>query len=217
MRDHDVLPFLELVLEGAPLPGKLGHPLRLFGGRGLGRLRGDLVGFWGARFGGAQRLDRLIGVAAAQFGVGGHSNAPGPGGDLLPGPPVVHRLRQPGLDPPAHLLKCLGGRSHPGVPLRGVRVGGGPGFGLGADGLLAGVLRAEPDAAQLPADVRRCPLGFGLVAVAHVPQRGLRQRAHVNGVGAGERGEPGVPGGALLGRAARRLRTERIGLVSGAV
>ena len=103
------------------------------------------------------------------------------------------------------------------MPLRDGRVGGGPGFGLGADGLLTGVFGGEPDATQLPADVRRCPFGLGLVAVAHVPQRGLRQRAHVNGVGAGERGEPGVPGGALLGGAARRLRTERIGLVSGAV
>ena len=71
--------------------------------------------------------------------------------------------------------------------------------------------------AQLPADVRWCPFGLGLVAVAHVPQRRLRQGADVDGVGAGKGGAPRVPGRALLRRTARRLGADRVGLVPGAV
>src|SRR5271167_1320345 len=47
------------------------------------------VGDW---FGGAQRLDLVAGVAAAQFGVGGDGQVPGGGGGLLPGLPVGHGL-----------------------------------------------------------------------------------------------------------------------------
>jgi hypothetical protein len=55
------------------------------------------------------------------------------------------------------------------VPLRGFGISGGLGFGLGADGELAGVFGSEPDAAQLSADVRWCPFGLGVVGAAHVP------------------------------------------------
>jgi hypothetical protein len=50
-----------------------------------------------------------------------------------------------------------------------------------------------------------------------MPQRGLGQGAHIHAVGAGERGEPGVPGGTLLGGATCGLGAERIALVVDAV
>lgn len=40
-------------------------------------------------FGGEQGFDRLVGVAAAQSGVGGEGQAPGAGGGVLPTVPAV--------------------------------------------------------------------------------------------------------------------------------
>jgi hypothetical protein len=60
-----------------------------------GRLGELAVGFSdrdGSWFGGEQRLDRLAGVSAAQFGVGGDGQVPGADGGVFPFLPVGHDL-----------------------------------------------------------------------------------------------------------------------------
>jgi hypothetical protein len=106
-------------------------------------------------FGGAQRLDLVVGVAAAQFGVGGDGQVPGSGGGVFPVLPVGH-----GLGEGVFLLlvevaqgPVAGGQGV--VPLGMVVVAGlagGLGFGVGADGAQGDVEGAEPGQPQLLSD-----------------------------------------------------------------
>jgi hypothetical protein len=68
-------------LKGAALLGELGRPLGRLGRPGLWLRLGDLAASGGAGLGGAERLDLFVGVAAAEFGVGGDGQAARPGGD----------------------------------------------------------------------------------------------------------------------------------------
>jgi len=64
--------------------------------RGQGQLGAVGVGD-GDWFGGAQGLDPLVRVAAAQFGVGGDGQVAGVLGGVFPLQPVLHGLREGGL------------------------------------------------------------------------------------------------------------------------
>ena len=95
----------------------------------------------------AQRLDLPVRVAAAELGVGGDGQLPGPGGGLLPFLSVGHRLGE-GLF--SLLVEVAQGAVAGGQVLvaRGAVVvaglAGGVGFGGGADGAQAGVEGGEP-------------------------------------------------------------------------
>ena len=80
---HPALPLADPFAECKVLGGKVTDP--------GGRLRELAVVFSagvGGWFGGAQGLDRLAGMAAAQFGVGGDGQVPGASGSVFPFLPV---------------------------------------------------------------------------------------------------------------------------------
>jgi hypothetical protein len=86
------LAFLEFVAERLLLRGQVGDPGAHLADLLIG-CQVQLVALGvvdGGGFGGAQRLDLLAGVAAAQFGVGGDGETAGVLGGVLPRGPVVH-------------------------------------------------------------------------------------------------------------------------------
>ena len=166
-----------------------------------GSLPSRSVSVTGDWFGGAQRLDLLAGVAAAQFGVGGDGQVPGTGGGLLPVLPVGHGLGEGVFSLLVEVAQgpVAGGQGL--VPLGAVVVAGLAG-GLRlrrrADRAQAGVEGAEPGQSQFLSDVAGCPGGLGGVGVAEQPQPAVGHGADVWAVGWAEGGEGLVPGGPLV-------------------
>jgi hypothetical protein len=199
-RDGQALPFGELAGEGVVGGGQVLDPLAHFRDR-LPCGQGEFVALGlggGLRFGRAQRRVVLAGVAAAEFGVGGHGQVTLGAGGRVPVGPVGHDGGEDGLAVPVGLVQglvavaellLLGG----GVVL--AAAGGGCGFGAGAAGGQAGVPGGGADLAELVADVPGCPGGFDGVGVAQVQQPAVGQAADVGSVGRPEGGEGLVPGG----------------------
>ena len=141
--------FFNLLAERLTLRGQSADPgahLADLVVRGQGQL--VAVGVADERwFSGAERLDRLAGVAAAQFGVGGDGQASGGSGGMIPFLPVGHGL---GEGPFSLLVVVAHGPVGGGQGLvpRGALVGadlaGCGGFCGGADGAQVGVGRTEP-------------------------------------------------------------------------
>ena len=159
--------------EGLPLYREVAHPGRLAAPWLRGQVR--VLAFSAADRGWlcrAQRLDLAVGVAPAEFGVGGDGQAAGSGCRLLPFLPVGH-----GPGEALFLLLVVvaqgpvaGGQVLvPGGAVMVTGLAGGVSFGVGADSAEGGVEGAEPGQPQLFADVAGCPGGLGGVAVAGEP------------------------------------------------
>ena len=204
-RDGQALPFGERAGEGVVGGGEVFDPLAYFRDL-LPDGQGELVALGlggGLGFGRAQRRVVLAGVAAAEFGVGGHGQVALGAGGGVPVGPVGHDGGEDGLAVPVGLVQGLVAVAEL-LLLSGVVVlaaaGGGCGFGAGADGGQAGVPGGGADLAELVADVLGCPGGFDGVGVAQVQQparragRGRRARRR----GRGRRGprarRPAGPG-----------------------
>jgi hypothetical protein len=95
----------------------------------------------------AERLDRAVWVAAAELGVGGDGQLPGPGGDLVPFLPGGHRLGE-GLF--SLLVEVAQGAVAGGQMIMAggavlvAFLAGGLGFGGGPDGGQAGIEGGKP-------------------------------------------------------------------------
>src|SRR5258706_3697164 len=121
--------------------------------------------------------------------------------------PVERLHRRPGPGEPAMPFRQLGLATLAGDPL----------LGLGADRRQPGVVRADPQASQLPSDMPRRPRCLGLIGPAHVQQRTVRQSTQVHAVSWAEYGERGVPGCAFLRAVTRWLGSDRLAWVVVAV
>ena len=93
-------------------------------------------------------------------------------------------------------------------------VGGGCGFGAGAEAGQAGLAGGGADLAELIAHVLRRPGGLDRVGVAQVQQPPVGHAAHVGPVGRGEGGEGLVPGRPQVGGGRHGLRPDRVGGVT---
>ena len=213
---HQALAFGQPAGEFAALPGQVADPLAELGDL-LSRSQGDLGTLFlcsGLRFSRAQRRVLLFGVAAAQFGVGGHGQLPLPAGGLLPVGSVGH-------DGGEHSLALGVGVVHGLVAGREnlllmslfmlAPVLGGAGLGAGADGRQLGFLGTEADLAEFVADPLRGPGGFDGIGVAQVQQRPIGQAADIGAVYRAEGGEGLVPGGPLVGVGRYGLGSGRLG------
>ena len=203
-RDGQALPFGERVGERPVGGGEVFDPLAYFRDL-LPDGQGELVTLGsggGLGFGRAQRRVVLAGVAAAEFGVGGHGQVTLAAGGRVPVGPVVHHGGEHGLALPVGLVQGLVAVAKL-LLLDGVVVlaaaGGGGGFGVGAQAGQAGVPGGGADLAELVADVLRCPGGFGGVSVAQVQQQPVGHAADVGPVDGAEGGEGLVPGGPHVG------------------
>ena len=162
----------------------------------------------------------LAGVAAAEFGVGGHGQVTLGAGGGVPVGPVGHDGGKHGLAVLVGLVQGLvaGGE----IPLLGSAVVlaamcGGGGLGAGAQAAQAGLPGGGADLAELVADVLRCPGGFGGVGVAQVQQQPVGHAADVGPVDRAESGEGLVPGGPQVGGGRGRFGADGLGgvLVAG--
>src|SRR6516165_2625905 len=178
--DQHALPFGELVCERLALGGEVLDPLAHLPDF-LACGEGEFVVFgFGDRlgFGGPQRLEALVGVAAAKFGVCCYGQVTLFGGGAFPGAAVLHG---PGED----LLAFAVGAVHGLVAGRQCLVlggqvvspaaAGGVRFGVSSGGGELGFPCSGPDLAEFVADPFRCPGGFDRVGVAHVQQGAVWQ------------------------------------------
>ena len=206
--------FVDLGAERLTLYGQIADP-----GRRLGALavRGwiRLLVFRSASrrwFPGAERLDSLPGVAAAQFGVGGDGQAPGGNGGMIPVLPVGHGLGEGPFSPLVMVAQgaVAGGQ---GFVLPGAVVvaglAGRIGLGVGAERAKGGVKGAEPGQPQLFPGMAGCPGGLRRVGVADQPQPPVGHGPDVGLVGRAEDREGFVPGGPLVRCFRAGLGTER--------
>jgi len=156
----------------------------------------------------------LAGVAAAEFGVGGHGQVTLGAGGGIPVGAVGHDRGEDRLALPVGVLQGLvAGRE---VLLAGSGVvlaatGGGIGFGVEAHAGQVGVLCGGADLAELVADPLRGPGGLYRVGVAQVQQLAVGHAAHVGPVGGADGSEGFVPGRADVWGGRDRLGTDRIG------
>ena len=131
----------------------------------------------------------LVGVAAAEFGVGGDGQlALGAGRDVPVGP-VGHSRGEDGLALPVGLVQgVVAGREFllPGGGVVVAVLGCGSGFGAGAQTGQSGLAGRGADLAELVPDVLRSPGGLDRVGVAHVQQPAVGHAAHVGPVGGAE-------------------------------
>ena len=100
-RRYQARAFVDLGAERLTLYGQIADPGRRFGALAVrGRIQLLVFGGTSRRWlPGAERLDSLPGVAAAQFGVGGDGQAPGGSGGMIPFLPVGHGLGEGPFSP----------------------------------------------------------------------------------------------------------------------
>jgi hypothetical protein len=156
----------------------------------------------------------LAGVAAAQFGVGGHGQVPLLHGGVVPVGPVGHGGGEHGFALPVGVVQGLVAAGQCVLLCRfGVvaALPGGVGFGAGPQAGQAGVLGGEADPAQLIADVLRCPGGLDGIGVAQVQQHPVGHAADVGALGGAEGSEGLVPGGPQVRGGRGRFGADRVG------
>ena len=152
----------------------------------------------------------LVGVAAAQFGVGGDGQVALGAGGLLPVGAVGHDRGEHGLALPVGIVQGLVADRELLLPGGGVVVAAIADrcdLGAGADPGQAGFGSAGADLAELIADLLRRPGGLDGVGVAQVQQRAVGHAADVGGVGGAE----GVEGLVLFERRRARPAVRRAG------
>ena len=217
--DRQALPVGEPLGESAVRGGQVGNPLAHLAGR-LARGESELgaLGF-GRRFGfsRAERGEVLVGVAAAEFGVGGDGQVALGAGGGVPVGAVGHGRGEDGLPLPVGLVQGLvaGGEfllAGGGVVV--AALGGGGGFGGGAQAGQAGVAGGGADLAELVSDLWRGPGSLDRVGVAQVQQPAVGHAAHVGPVGGAEGGEGFVPGRAQVRGGRDRFGADRVGGVA---
>ena len=209
----------ELFGERPVRGGQARYPLTHFA-RLLPRAQGEfgLLGFgFGFGFGGTERGIVLAGVAAAEFGVGGHGQVALGAGGRVPVGPVGHDRGEHGLALPVGLAqslvagrKLLLARGGAGI----AAVTGGCGFGAGAQAGQARLPGGSADLAELIPDVWRCPGGLDRVSVAQVQQPAVGHAAHVGPVGGAQGGQGLVPGGPKVWGGRDRFGADRVGGVA---
>ena len=202
--------------EGTVRGGQVLDPLAHLGGQ---LLKGDselgALGFGGGlRFSGAERGIVLVGVAAAEFGVGRDGQLTLGAGSGVPVGPVGHGCGEDGLALPVRLVQGVVAARKlvlPGGAVVVAVLGCGGGFGAGAQAGQPGLAGGGADLTQLIPDVRGRPGGLDRVGVAQVQQLPVGHAAHVRAVDRAQRGQGFVPGGPQVRSGRNRLRANRVG------
>jgi hypothetical protein len=137
----------------------------------------------------AERGEVLVGVAAAEFGVGGDGQVALGAGSSVPVGPVGHGPGEDGLALPVGLVEGVVAAREFLMPDGGVVVavlGCGSGFGADAQTGQSGLTCGGADLAELVSDVLRSPGGLDRVGVAQVQQPAVGHAADVGAAGRAE-------------------------------